>query len=213
MPALQRAGGFVMKVAGLKIRIRKAVAADVPVLHALIEASVRELQADDYTLAQMDGALETVFGVDSQLIEDGTYFVAEVKVPTTETDGEQVVGGAEVGAEWVTAGCGGWSKRKTLFGGDRWSGREDTLLNPQRDAAKIRAFFIHPAWARQGIGSRILEACEMAASATGFTHYEMGATLTGAKLFGAKGYVAVEKIEVPLKNGQSLPVIRMAKGA
>ncbi len=117
------------------------------------------------------------------------------------------------GADWTIAGCGGWSKRKTLYGSDHWAGREDALLDPQRDAAKIRAFFIHPAWARQGIGSRILEACEIAASAAGFTSYEMGATLTGAKLFGVKGYVAVEKIEVPLKGGLSLPVIRMAKRA
>ena len=87
------------------------------------------------------------------------------------------------------------------------------MLDPKRDAAKIRAFFIHPAWARRGVGSRILEACEVAASGAGFTSYEMGATLTGAKLFGTKGYVAVEKIEVPLKNGLSLPVIHMAKRA
>jgi len=198
---------------GLKIRIRKAVAADVPVLRGLIEASVRELQAEDYTSAQMEGALETVFGVDSQLVEDGTYFVAEVKVRPAPADGNQAAGLGKQQAEWVIGGCGGWSKRKTLYGGDRWTGREDTLLDPQRDAAKIRAFFIHPTWARRGIGSRILEACEIAASAAGFTRYEMGATLTGAKLFGVKGYVAVEKIEVPLKNGQSMPVIRMAKGA
>ncbi|MGB6461577.1 MAG: GNAT family N-acetyltransferase, partial [Candidatus Acidiferrum sp.] len=115
--------------------------------------------------------------------------------------------------EWAIAGCGGWSKRKTLYGGDRWSRREDELLDPERDAAKIRAFFIHPAWARRGIGSRILEACEIAASSAGFTSFEMGATLTGAKLFGKKGYVAIEKIEVPLKNGLTLPVVHMVKKA
>jgi GNAT superfamily N-acetyltransferase len=87
------------------------------------------------------------------------------------------------------------------------------LLDPARDAAKIRAFFIHPAWARQGVGSKVLEACEAAAREAGFTSYEMGATLTGAKLFGVKGYVAVERIEVPLKNGLTLPVIRMAKNS
>jgi GNAT superfamily N-acetyltransferase len=194
-----------------KIRIRKAVVAEIPILRELIEASVRGLQAQDYTPAQMEGALETVFGVDSQLIADGTYFVAEAKDEEGLSKTAETVGAKNTGAGWTVAGCGGWSKRKTLYGSDHWTGREDALLDPKRDAAKIRAFFIHPARARQGIGSRILEACEIAASTAGFTSYEMGATLTGAKLFGVKGYVAVEKIEVPLKNGISLPIIRMAK--
>jgi GNAT superfamily N-acetyltransferase len=195
------------------IRIRKALPEDVPVLRRLIEASVRELQVRDYTLAQMEGALESVFGVDSQLIADGSYLVAEARIADAATDSEIVSAGKKSGSEWTIAGCGGWSKRKTLYGGDRWTGREDSLLDPKRDAAKIRAFFIHPAWARRGVGSKILEACESAAREAGFTRYEMGATLTGAKLFGAKGYVAVEKIEVLLKNGLSLPVIHMAKRA
>lgn len=197
------------------IRIRKAVAADVPALRRLIEASVRELQAEDYTPAQMEGALESVFGVDSQLIADRSYLVAEARIADAASGSGSGNISAEKrdGSEWTIAGCGGWSKRKTLYGGDRWSAREDTLLDPKRDAAKIRAFFIHPAWARRGVGSKILEACESAAREAGFTRYEMGATLTGAKLFGAKGYVALEKIEVPLKNGLSLPVIHMAKRA
>jgi N-acetylglutamate synthase-like GNAT family acetyltransferase len=193
------------------IRIRKAAAADVPVLQRLIEASVRELQAADYTREQMDGALESVFGVDSQLIADGTYLVAEARIADKTLGAENGIDKKNGGARWVIAGCGGWSKRKTLYGSDHWSGREDTLLDPARDAAKIRAFFIHPAWARRGVGSKVLEACEAAAREAGFTSYEMGATLTGAKLFGVKGYVAVEQIEVPLKNGLTLPVIRMAK--
>jgi GNAT superfamily N-acetyltransferase len=196
-----------------KIRIRKAVMAEIPILRELIEASVRELQAQDYTPAQIDSALETVFGVDSQLIADGTYFVAEAKMAEALAGAEKTSEAKNTGASWTIAGCGGWSKRKTLYGSDHWTGREDALLDPKRDAAKIRAFFIHPAWARQGIGSRILEACEIAASSAGFTSYEMGATLTGAKLFRAKGYAAVENIEVPLKGGLSLPVIRMAKRA
>jgi GNAT superfamily N-acetyltransferase len=194
-----------------KIRIRKAIAAETPVLRELIEASVRGLQAQDYTSAQMEGALEMVFGVDSQLIADGTYFVAEAKAADAQSQAEKAGEANNTKAGWTIAGCGGWSKRKTLYGSDHWTGREDALLDPQHDAAKIRAFFIHPAWARQGIGSRILEACEMAASSAGFGSYEMGATLTGAKLFGVKGYVAVEKIEVPLNGGLTLPVIRMAK--
>ena len=178
-----------------KFSIRKAAPADVPALHQLIDASVRRLQAGDYTPTQIESALATVFGVDSQLIADGTYFVAEAK----QHDGAAL------------AGCGGWSKRKTLYGSDHWTGREDELLDPQVDAAKIRAFFVHPSWARRGVGTLILKACEDAAAAAGFTRCEMGATLTGVKLFGAKGYVALENISVPLKNGEGLPVVRMAK--
>jgi GNAT superfamily N-acetyltransferase len=187
------------------------VAGEILLLRELIEASVRELQAEDYTQAQMEGALESLFGVDSQLIADGTYLVAEARIVDEKPDAAKAGEGKISGSAWTLAGCGGWSKRKTLFGSDRWSGREDTLLDPKRDAAKIRAFFIHPAWARRGVGSKILEACEAGAREAGFTSFEMGATLTGAKLFGTKGYVAVEKIEVPLKNGLTLPVIHMAK--
>ena len=190
----------------IHVRIRRAMAADVPVLRELIEASVRELQAEDYTVAQMEGALKTVFGVDSQLIADGTYLVAEVLLGA----GERSTGKGMEGKR-VIAGCGGWSKRKTLYGGDAWTEREDELLDPRRDAAKIRAFFVHPAWARRGIGSMILQACEEAAKAAGFTRFEMGATLTGAKLFGARGYVAVKGIDVPIGNDEVLPVIQMEK--
>ena len=144
----------------------------------------------------MEGALATVYGVDSQLIADGTYYTAEAKA-------------SEGGVTLV--GCGGWSKRKTLYGGDRWTAREDDLLDPRRDAAKIRAFFVAPAWARRGIGSLILEACEAAAKAAGFTRLEMGATLTGAPFYRVKGYIELEHLAVPLANGESLPIVRMAK--
>jgi GNAT superfamily N-acetyltransferase len=194
----------MMKPANIHLRL--AVPEDVPVLRALIEASVRRLQAQDYTPAQIEGALKTVFGVDSQLIADGTYIVAEAESPALETTGRR---NSETGL--MIVGCGGWSKRKTLYGSDHWTGREDALLDPLRDAAKIRAFFIHPDWARRGVGSMILKACEDAARSAGFTRFEMGATLTGAKLFGAKGYVAVKPISVPLVNGESLPVIHMEK--
>lgn len=175
----------------MDLTLRQAVPADIPTLRMLIDASVRGLQAADYTAAQIEGALQSVYGVDSQLIADGTYFVVE--------------------AEGAIVGCGGWSKRKTLFGGDRWTGREDALLNPQQDAAKIRAFFVHPRWVRRGIGSMILEACEKAAAVAGFTRFEMGATLTGVPLYRARGYVALENIEAPLANGESLAVVRMEK--
>ncbi len=190
------------------IRLRLAVPEDVPVLRELINASVRGLQTQDYTPAQIEGALKTVFGVDSQLIADGTYIVAEAEpnsIERTEAKKSQF--------ECMIVGCGGWSKRKTLYGSDHWTGREDALLNPLRDAAKIRAFFIHPEWARRGVGSMILQACEDAARAAGFSRYEMGATLTGAKLFGVKGYVAMKRISIPLVNGESLPVIHMEKHA
>ena len=173
-----------------------AVPADAPALCALIESSVRVLQARDYSADQIEGALGTVFGVDSQLIADGTYFVVEA------------IGGDGM----VIAGCGGWSKRKTLFGSDRGSGREDDLLDPRRDNARIRAFFVDPDWARRGVGSMLLDACESAATRAGFRGFELGATITGERLYSARGYRTVDRIEVTLGNGATLPVIRMRKG-
>ena len=190
------------------IFLRLAVPEDVPALRKLIDASVRGLQTHDYTPAQIEAALETVFGVDSQLIADRTYIVAQAEPGAIEG-----IEAKKTQSGLMIVGCGGWSKRKTLYGSDHWTGREDALLDPLRDAAKIRAFFIHPDWARRGVGSTILEACEDAARSAGFTRYEMGATLTGAKLFGAKGYVAVRPISIPLVSGESLPVIHMEKQA
>ena len=187
-------------VKATKIHIRKATAADAPRLREVIEASVRGLQAEDYSPAQMEGALKSVYGVDSQLIADGTYLVAEV------LDSNQ---DSETNPEIV--GCGGWSKRKTLYGGDQFAAREDSLLDPAGDAARIRAFFVHPKWARRGIGSRILEACEKAARGAGFTRLEMGATLSGVAFYQAKGYAALENLEAPLGNGEALSIVRMAK--
>ncbi len=175
----------------MNLTLRLAVGADIPLLTGLIATSVRVLQAADYTSAQLEGALLSVYGVDTQLIDDGTYFVAEV-------DGAIVA-------------CGGWSKRRTLFGSDHCAGREDTLLDPAFDAAKIRAFFVHPEWVRRGIGSRILDACEAAAYSHGFSKFEMGATLTGIALYKARGYHEVERIDVPLPGGQVLPIVRMSK--
>jgi GNAT superfamily N-acetyltransferase len=183
------------------ISIRLAEARDVPELRRLIEASVMGLQAGDYSRAQLERALQGVYGVDTQLITDGTYFVAEAR-------GEQ---GGDEEEQKVIAGCGGWSRRKTLYGGDQWAGREDELLDPARDAAKIRAFFVHPVWARRGIGGMILEACESAARAQGFHRLEMGATLTGIPFYRAKGYVEMEPAEVPLGDGVTLPIVKMAK--
>jgi GNAT superfamily N-acetyltransferase len=177
-----------------RFRIRCATPADVPAVAALIDCSARALQASDYSAEQIDGALGTVFGVDTQLIADGTYFVVET------------------GAN-VLAGCGGWSKRKTLFGSDHGPGRETALLDPTRENARIRAFFVHPDWARRGVGSLVLETCENAAVEAGFRGFELGATLTGERLYSARGYIPMERIEVPLANGVSIPVIRMVKQA
>jgi GNAT superfamily N-acetyltransferase len=197
-------------------RIRQAVTADIPALRALIDASVRGLQAGDYTPSQIESALATVYGVDTQLIADGTYFVAEA-APASAVSSQAVALGApeSIGEERIPAiaGCGGWSKRKTLYGADHCAGREDDLLDPRNDAAKIRAFFIHPDWARRGIGSMILDACETAARTAGFTRLEMGATLTGVPFYQARGYVAMEQLEVPLENGASMPIVRMGKPA
>ncbi len=196
------------------IRIRQAVSADIPALQALISASVRGLQPGDYTAAQIEGALATVYGVDTQLIADGTYFVAESlsaeSLPDESLPKDPRASNVNQ-SEPVIAGCGGWSKRQTLYGADHCAGREDSLLDPRCDAAKIRAFFVHPDWARRGIASMILEACEAAARSAGFTRLEMGATLTGVPFYRARGYDELERIEVPLENGASMPIVRMGK--
>ncbi len=173
------------------ISIRRAQLDDVDVLSRLIEISVRQLQANDYSPAQLDGALGSVFGVDRQLIRDGSYFIAEV-------DGD-------------LAGCGGWSRRRTLFGADAVADRDDQALVPGVDAARIRAFFVSPSYARQGVGARLLDECEAAAAAFGFTDFELGATLTGVPLYAKYGYVAAERRDAPLPNGLTLPIIRMVK--
>ncbi len=179
-------------------RIRVAIERDLPALHALIEASVRGLQAGDYTRAQIEGALGTVLGLDTQLVRDRTYFVVESSL--TEASREQQL-----------VGCGGWSKRKTLFGSDHTYLREPELLDPTTDAAKVRAIFVHPAFARRGLGSLILAHVEAEAQAAGFQHFELGSTLTGVPLYRLRGYVEVERVAVPLHNGEVVPVVRMIK--
>ncbi len=192
----------------MKISIRLAEACDVPELRRLIEASVLGLQVEDYSPAQLKRALQAVYGVDTQLIADGTYFVAEA--PNIGED-NTAAKHAEESLPLTIVGCGGWSRRKTLYGGDQFAGREDSLLDPATDAAKIRAFFVHPAWARRGIGGMILDACESAAKAKGFHRLEMGATLTGIRFYKAKGYAELERTEAPLGAGLSLSIVRMAK--
>lgn len=173
--------------------LRVATHDDVEAIRALIDASVRGLQTGDYTPAQIDASLKTVFTIDSQLIVDGTYFVALAE------DGK-------------LAGCGGWSKRKTLYGGDSQVEKiEPELLDPRTDAAKVRAIFVHPRFARMGLGSMILRAAEDAAKAAGFSRFEMGSTLTGVPLYALKGYREVERVMVPVGDGEAIKVVRMIK--
>ena len=150
------------------LRIRPALAAEIPALEALITASARALSQGFYTDTETEAVITHVFGVDSDLVADGTYLVA------------QAVNGI--------AGCGGWSRRSTLFGGDRFAGRESGLLDPARDAAKIRAFFVAPHAARRGVGAALLKACESAAAAAGFTRTELMATLPGEPFYAVNGY-------------------------
>ena len=171
--------------------LRLANESDIPELEALIERSVHELQAADYSAAQMDGALGSVFGVDRQLIRDRTYFVAEQN-------------GAIIA-------CGGWSKRESLFGTDAVHAATDALLDPLQDAARIRAFFVHPDHARHGLGRTILFACEDAIRAARFQSITLVATLPGVPFYRAFDYEIGECYDVPLANGLSLPVVRMSK--
>lgn len=171
--------------------IRIAREDDIPALENLIPLSVRSLQARHYSPAQMDAALGPVFGVDRQLIRDGTYFVGE-------NDGELIAGG-------------GWSRRRSSFGGDRDRAAEDPPLDPARDPARVRAFFVHPQWARRGLGRSLLAASERAIAAAGFTRIELVATLAGEPLYASAGYAVVERYEITLPGGLALPAVRMTK--
>ncbi|HEY1892777.1 MAG TPA: GNAT family N-acetyltransferase [Steroidobacteraceae bacterium] len=171
--------------------LRQATVADSAEIQELIARSIRALGAGDYSTEQIEGALRGAFGLDSQLISDGTFFVVE-------GDGRLI-------------GCGGWSYRRTLFGGDAGSGRNAGTLDPGTDAAKIRAFFIDPAAARQGIGSALLERCETEARRYGFRRAEMMATLPGKKLYETRGYVPGEKVHYPVGPGVSIEFVPMSK--
>lgn len=171
--------------------IRLARENDIQTLEVLIPLSVRALQAPFYSSAQMEAALGPVFGVDRQLITDGTYFVVE-------HSGHIV-------------GCGGWSRRRAVFGGDRERLTDDAALNPAHDPARIRAFFVHPDWARRGIGRSILSACESAICGAGFRDAVLVATLAGEPLYASFGYTVAERYEVALSDSLKLPVVRMVK--
>ncbi len=176
----------------MAMTIRLAAMEDVPALQELIAASVRALSLPYYSTREIDSALIYVFGVDRQLIRDATYFVAEI--------------------EGQIVGCGGWSERKTLFGGDQAeSVRADDLLNPETDAARVRAFYVHPKWSRRGVGRQIVTACEEGAKKAGFTKLELVATLPGEPFYSALGYSIIEPFDIPLPENQSLSAFRMEK--
>ncbi len=183
------------QVAGIlaleSVAFRTATLADVPALRGLIAESARALAASDYTERQIEAALASAWGVDTQLIHDGTYFAGE--------SGGQLVA------------CGGWSWRQTLFGGDAQAGRTPAALDPSRDAARVRAFFVHPLWSRRGLGRALLARCEEAARAAGFRAAELVATLPGERLYRAHGYVSQGARDYPLPDGQTITFVPMRK--
>ena len=177
----------------MNFSIRKALRSDRAAIENLIRESVRGLSTEDYDARQIELSIRTVFGVDTELIDDETYFIAE-----TET-GE-------------LAGCGGWSKRRTLYGASHYAeSRDSELLDPEKEAAKIRAFFIHPDFARRGVGTLILDACEREARAHGFKSAEMMATLPGVKLYAARGYTGDEQVSVPVGENVDIICVKMRK--
>jgi N-acetylglutamate synthase-like GNAT family acetyltransferase len=171
--------------------IRKATLDDRGRIKDLIDESARGLSREYYSQEQIEAAIRTVFGVDTDLIRDGTYFIAE--------SGAQIVG------------CGGWSKRKTLFGGDQFSSRDDAMLDPLTEPAKIRAFFVHPDFARRGIARQILTVCETEAAGGGFRSIELMATLPGVPFYKSCGYSAMDAIDLDLGQTVRLGLIRMSK--
>lgn len=174
-------------MAGLTSRL--AVPADVPALTALMDAAIAELQRAFLDDAQIASS-RAIMGIDTQLIDDGTYFVVE-------SDGD-------------LAGCGGWSRRATLYGGNQTPGRDSQLLDPAVDPARVRAMYTSPSYARRGVGRLILSLCEAAAVAEGFTRLELMSTLSGEPLYTAYGFLPLERL-TDATGGASVPLVRMEK--
>jgi GNAT superfamily N-acetyltransferase len=172
-------------------RLRPAETRDTPNLQSLIARSGVELSAGYYTPVQVEAITRHVFGVDSQLIADGTYFVVE-------DDGNLVA-------------CGGWSRRRTLFGGDQAKRGADRLLEPATEPARIRAFFVEPTLARRGLGRMLMARCIDEAMRAGFTSLELVATLPGEPLYAASGFAVTERFELQLPGGIRVPLTRMAR--
>lgn len=170
--------------------VRQATLADLPALDELIATSVRRLSAGFYSPEQIEAALECIFGVDSQLIEDGTYFI--------------------IGGDAGPAAAGGWSARRTLYGGDQSKEGSDPRLDPRSEPARIRAFFVHPTHARCGLARQLYHVCERAARAAGFRQLELMATLPGEPLYRALGF-AVEERLILTPAGVDVPFARMSR--
>lgn len=168
---------------------RVATLHDIPVLTNIMELAIAELQKGYLTPAQIQSS-RMIMGLDTSLVEDGTYYIVFI--------------------EDVPAGCGGWSRRETLYGGDHTPGRRARLLDPQTEAARIRAMYTHPAFVRQGVGSKVIELCEDAARAAGFSRTELMSTLAGEPLYRASGYAVVEKVN-DNRGGEPVPLLRMSK--
>jgi N-acetylglutamate synthase-like GNAT family acetyltransferase len=170
---------------------RLAGEADISALEALIDLSVRTLHVKYYSPEQIKASIGVVFGVDRQLIRDGTYYVME--------------------REGRVIGCGGWSKRRSLYGLDSLRTAPDPELVPGQDAARIRAFFVHPEWTRRGIAGRIMNECESAIAAAGFGEVVIIATLAGEPFYATFGYAVEERYDIALAGGLRLPVVRMTR--
>lgn len=172
-------------------KVRRARIGDRDAIEALIAASSKSLVAQYYREDLVDAALQGLLGVDTRLIQDGTYFVAKL--------GDRIVG------------CGGWSRRKTLFGSDAACDRDDSFIDPRKEAAKIRAFFVHPEHARQGIATRILQRCEREALKRGFHRLALGATLSGVAFYRANGYRSGAPYEFEFAPGRNMTIVPMNK--
>jgi GNAT superfamily N-acetyltransferase len=168
---------------------RLAVPEDVPALTVLMDAAISELQRAYLDEAQIASS-RAIMGIDTQLVDDGTYFVVEFRGDI--------------------AGCGGWSRRATLYGGNQTPGRDSQLLDPTVDAARVRAMYTNPAYARRGVGRLILSLCEAAAAAEGFARLELMSTLSGEPLYAAYGFRPLERL-VDATGGAAVPLVRMEK--
>jgi GNAT superfamily N-acetyltransferase len=169
---------------------RVAHTEDIPALKMLMSSAIRELQRG-FLSSEEIAASASIMGLDTQLIDDGTYFIVE--------------------SEGRIAGSGGWSRRATLFGGDHSAGRDAALLDPAKDAARVRAMYTSPDFARRGVGRMILGLCEAAAKVEGFAHVELAATLAGEPLYRACGYEPLEHFRSDTPQGLRIPLIRMGK--
>ena len=180
-----------MIIPPVSYRIRKATTADIAAIEAVMRASIEGIGSRTYTAQQVSSSLENIAHLDRDLVNDGTYFVAE--------------------AEGEIVGCGGWSRRSKLYAGSAATGDESRLLDPATEAARVRAMFVTPRWERRGIGRRILEMCEEEARAEGFRRVELMAMLSGRAMYAACGYRPVEDVEPPLADGTPLPLTKMEK--